>query len=55
MLVMIMCEVINNVIKYVNVLKVYGKLKIVNNYKLLFMIEDDGKGIDSDCEVKSIL
>ncbi|MBR9144613.1 sensor histidine kinase, partial [Staphylococcus aureus] len=47
-------EAINNVIKHANASKVHGKLKTVNNHKLLLMIEDDGKGIDSDCEVKSI-
>ncbi|HDX7585173.1 TPA: sensor histidine kinase, partial [Staphylococcus aureus] len=54
MLVMITREAINNVIKHANASKVHGKLKTVNNHKLLLMIEDDGKGIDSDCEVKSI-
>ncbi|HDC2864533.1 TPA: sensor histidine kinase, partial [Staphylococcus aureus] len=52
--VMITREAINNVIKHANASKVHGKLKTVNNHKLLLMIEDDGKGIDSDCEVKSI-
>ena len=52
MLVMITREAINNVIKHANASKVHGKT--VNNHKLLLMIEDDGKGIDSDCEVKSI-
>ncbi|SGX53062.1 sensor histidine kinase [Staphylococcus argenteus] len=54
MLVMIAREAINNVIKHANASKVHGKLQTVNNHKLQLMIEDDGKGIDSDCEVKSI-
>ncbi|CDR50131.1 sensor histidine kinase [Staphylococcus schweitzeri] len=55
MLVMIAREAINNVIKHANASKVHGKLQTANNHKLQFIIEDDGKGIDSGCEVKSIL
>ncbi|EGQ0540288.1 sensor histidine kinase [Staphylococcus aureus] len=53
-LVMIAREAINNVIKHANASKVHGQLRAINEHKLQFIIQDNGEGIESGCEIKSI-
>ncbi|MBH4868992.1 sensor histidine kinase, partial [Staphylococcus aureus] len=53
-LVMLAREAINNVIKHANASKVHGQLRAMNEHKLQFIIQDNGEGIDSGCEIKSI-
>ena len=42
-LVMIAREAINNVIKHANASKVHGQLRAMNEHKLQFIIQDNGR------------
>ena len=37
-----------------NASKVHGQLRAMNEHKLQFIIQDNGEGIDSGCEIKEV-